>query len=313
MEPVSARKGLLKMVLASVFFSFMGAMINHAQLLEPASSPVVASFIRIVVNLAVVLGVAHGTGKLSELPGDMRWSLWGRGFFGALSLIFVVYAIRSIGVGETSFLHASNSVFIAALGPLVLKQRNAWWTWVAIGGAATGLALMLEPRFVDHSPHGRTVALLSGLWAAMAYLMIARAGRSNSSNTVIFYLCAVGGLLHLGIFAAAWTGHEIVPVNWPVNPDTWAWLAGAGIMASVAQYFLTAAYQTAPAALNAAVSYLTPVLNLAWSALVFLRPPDQHALAGAAMILICGVALPVAGVSAKKKTKQVAKPLNPSL
>lgn len=301
------------MVLASVFFSFMGAMINHAQLNEPDSAPLVASFIRLVVNMAVVIAVAWHAGRLSGLAGDMRLSLWGRGFFGALSLIFVVYAIRAIGVGETSFLHASNSVFIAALGPLVLRQSNAWWTWFAIAGAVTGLVLMLEPRFLDHNPHGRVVALLSGLWAALAYLMIARAGRSNSSNTVIFYLCAVGGFMHAVIFLAAGAGYEIVPVNWPVEPVTWAWLAGAGVMASIAQYFLTAAYQTAPAALNAAVSYLTPVLNLGWSALAFARPPDKQALAGATLILLCGVALPVAGVSAKRKTKQVSKPLHPSL
>ena len=301
------------MVLASVFFSFMGAMINHAQILEPQASPLVASFVRIVVNLGVVVAVAWSAGNIRSLPGDMRFSLWGRGFFGALSLIFVVYGIHAIGVGETSFLHASNSVFIAALGPLVLQQRNTWLTWVAIAGAAVGLYFLAEPRFMDNNPSGRLVALLSGLWAAMAYLMIARAGRSNSSNTVIFYLCAVGGAMHIVIFGLDLAGYGYLPVRWPTLPASYAFLAGAGVMASIAQYFLTAAYQTAPAALNAAVSYLTPVLNLAWSAVVFSRPPDQSALTGALMILVCGVALPVIGVSAKKKSKPAAKSLNPPL
>jgi drug/metabolite transporter (DMT)-like permease len=301
------------MVLASTFFSFMGALINQAQILEPDTSPLVASFVRIIVNLAVVVVVACNAGKVFELPGDMRLSLWARGFFGALSLIFVVYGIHAIGVGETSFLHASNSIFIAALSPLVLKQRNSLLSWTAIVGAAVGLYFLAEPRFVDQSPYGRWIALLSGLWAALAYLMIARAGRSNSSNTVIFYLCAVGAAMHIFVFVAGWAGHEILPVRWPVYPGSYALLAGAGIMASIAQYFLTAAYQTAPAALNASVSYLTPVLNLGWSALAFSRPPDHRALAGAMLILLCGVALPVISVSAKKKSKPAAKSLNPPL
>jgi drug/metabolite transporter (DMT)-like permease len=299
-----ARKGLLCMVMASVFFSFMGAMINQAQLLEPEGSPLVASFVRLLVNVLIVASAAWFAGSLSRLPGDRRPSLWLRGFFGALSLIFVMYGIHAIGVGETSFLHASNSIVIAALGPLVLRQRNSALTWLAIAGATVGLYFLAQPRFEDHSPVGRIVALLSGVWAAFAYLMIARAGRSNSSNTVIFYLCVIGLAMHIMVFAAEFFGNSGFKILWPQSSQTYGFLVGAGIMASVAQYFLTAAYQSAPAALNAAVSYVTPVLNLGWSVFAFGRHPDLSALAGAGLVLVCGVALPVLGVSARKKTLQ---------
>ncbi len=291
------------MILASIFFSFMGAMVNQAQILEPEGSPLAASFVRLLVNLLIVGGAAWFTGNLLGLPGDRRPSLWLRGFFGALSLIFVMYGIHAIGVGETSFLHASNSIVIAALGPLVLRQRNSARTWFAIAGATVGLYFLAQPRFDDHSSVGRVAALLSGVWAAFAYLMIARAGRSNSSNTVIFYLCAIG----LGMHAVLFVGSFFIDnfnIHWPQNPVTYGFLVGAGIMASAAQYFLTMAYQSAPAALNAAVSYATPVLNLGWSIFVFGHFPDLLALAGAGMVLVCGVALPVLGVSARKKAIQ---------
>lgn len=294
------------MVLASMFFSFMGAMVNQAQILEPQGSPLVASFVRLLVNIIVVASVAAYAGNLTGLPGDRRPSLWLRGFFGALSLIFVMYGIHAIGVGETSFLHASNSIVIAALGPLLLRQRNSGVAWLAIAGATIGLYFLSQPRFDDHNPIGRAAALLSGVWAAIAYLMIARAGRSNSSNTVIFYLCAVGIAMHILIFAGAFLGLSGpgFKILWPVHSTTYVLLVGAGIMASVAQYFLTAAYQQAPAALNAAVSYVTPVLNLGWSVWFFGRHPDGTALAGACMVLICGVALPVISVSARKKASK---------
>jgi S-adenosylmethionine uptake transporter len=303
-----ARKGLFFMVMASVFFSFMGAMVNYAQILEPEGSPLVSSFVRLVVNILVIAGVAWHSGGLWKLPGDRRPSLWARGFFGALSLIFVMYGIHAIGVGETSFLHASNSIIIAALSPFVLRQANSRLAWVAIAGATIGLWFLAQPRFEDHNPAGRIVALLSGVWAAIAYLMIARAGRSNSSNTVIFYLCGVGMMLHMLIFMGIGAGLPVpgsaTGIVWPRRSVTYGFLVGAGVMASVAQFFLTAAYQSAPAALNAAISYLTPVLNLGWSVFFFGRHPDGLALAGAAMVLVCGVALPVIGVSARKKTNQ---------
>lgn len=295
------------MVLASVFFSIMGAMVNHAQIAEPQGSPLVASFVRLVVNIVVVAVAAWHAGSLASLPGDRRPSLWARGFFGALSLIFVMYGIHSIGVGETSFLHASNSIMIAALSPFILRQANSRLAWFAIAGATVGLWFLAQPRFDDHNPAGRIVALLSGVWAALAYLMIARAGRSNSSKTVIFYLCGVGILMHLLIFVGNGLGMPApdgaAEIVWPQRLDTYGFLVGAGLMASIAQFFLTAAYQSAPAALNAAVSYLTPVLNLGWSVFAFGQHPDGLALAGAALVLACGVALPVTGVSVRKKTK----------
>ena len=142
--------------------------------------------------------------------------------------------------------------------------------------------------------------------------MIARAGRSNSSNTVIFYLCGIGLAMHIMVFAAEFFGNSDFKILWPQSSLTYGFLVGAGIMASLAQYFLTAAYQSAPAALNAAVSYVTPVLNLGWSVFAFGRHPDPSALAGAGLVLVCGVALPVLGVSARKKTLQAVNVDGPS-
>lgn len=300
----STRIGLLFMVLASIFFSLMGAMVNLAQVFEPDGSPLVSSFIRLVVNTLIVLGAAWSTGAMGKLVGDRRLSLWLRGFFGSLSLIFVIFGIHTIGVGETAFLHASNSIIIAALGPFVLKQRNSTVAWLAICGASIGLFFLAQPRFEDPNAFGRLAALLSGLWAALAYLMIARAGKTNSSNTVIFYLCAVGLIIHAGAFAGSALLPQMPSVTWPKGWQTYGLLAGSGVMASVAQYFLTGAYQRAPAALNAAVSYLTPVLNLGWSVFLFGRHPDGPAVFGACLVLGCGVALPLLRVSARKKQSQ---------
>jgi drug/metabolite transporter (DMT)-like permease len=115
--------------------------------------------------------------------------------------------------------------------------------------------------------------------------MIARAGRSNSPATVIFYFCVTATLLHLVAFAA-------LGVTWPVEQATWLLLLAAGVTGSVAQVFLTKAYQSAPAALNSAVSYLGPVFNLAFGMLFFARTPDSKAFVGAAVVLVFGVILP---------------------
>lgn len=284
--PVSVRAGLLYMVASCVVFALMTSLVYAVQLGEPEASVLVSSFVRIVVNLAIlVVPALVATGGLNGLLGDRRPSLWARGVFGTLALTLSFTAIRAIGVGEASFLAASNGVFVAAMAPFVLKQRNPLTVWVAILGATLGLYLLFEPRLTDGMPLGRLAAIASGLFSALAYVMIARAGRSNAPETVIFYFCLTAAVLHVAIFAT-------FGVTWPRQPKSWGLLAAAGILGSVAQVFLTKAYQTAPAALNSAVSYLGPVMNLLFGALFFAKIPDRRGLLGAGIVLAFGVVLP---------------------
>lgn len=282
-------RGLWSMVLSCIFFAGMNSLAYAAYLREPQISPLVGSFARILVNLLLVVIAAQLLGKVSELPGDKRWTLWARGGFGSLSLMCSFAAVAAIGAGEASFLHASNGVFTALLAPFVVGQRNSRRVWVAIVGAMIGLYLLFEPRFDDAHPFGRTIALCSGLFASLAYLMISRAGKDNSPMTVIFYLCIVSVVLHIAILA-------VVPVTWPQQRETYAMLISAGVLGSIAQLFLTRAYQDAPAALNSAVAYLQPVLNMFIGVFAFSRVPDAKAWIGAFIVVIFGVMLPLSKV-----------------
>lgn len=273
------------MLLSCFLFSGMGTLVYRAQLAEPEASTLVGSFVRIVFNLLFLLVWARLAGNFRELFGDRRPSLWLRGMFGTLALTTSFLSIRAIGLGEASFLHASNAVFVALLAPWFLRQRSSPQVWLAIFGAAFGLYLLFEPRLGDAAPWGRALALVSGLASALAYMMIARAGRSNLPESVVFYFCIVCVTTHLLLFA-------LLGVTWPKAPLTWAMLAVAGLLGSFGQIYLTKAYQTAPAALNGAVAYLQPVLNLGIAVLFFAKHPDAKAWLGAAIVLAFGVALP---------------------
>ena len=281
-------RGLLHMVIASVMFAVMGALMYQVKLWDPHASPLSASFLRAVVNLFFVIALAsrHGLGRgILDLFGDMRGSLWARGFFGTLSLIGLVASIHMIGLGEASFLHSFNAVWVAALSPWVLGQRNTRWGWAAIVLGIFGLYLLYQPDFTGQEFMGRTIALASGAFAGTAYMMISRAGRSNNPLTVVFYLCFVATLIHLAWF---YMDH----FYWPSDARSWLMLIAAGLFGSVAQLFLTSAYQLAPAALVSATSYMTPVFNLIVGAVFFMNLPNTRGLIGATIVLIAGVALP---------------------
>ena len=277
------------MLLASFLFALMGACVYASSLTQPPVAAAMVSFIRVSVNLLVLVIPALALGRAGELLGDRRASLWLRGCFGGTALVLSFASIQRVGPGESAFLSASSGIFVAALGPWVLAQRHSFKDWLAIIGALAGLALLFKPRADLTDFAGRWMGLASGFLAALAYLMIARAGRSNSSRTVMFYFCLVAVLIHGGWFA--WQGGRL-PVGWAA----WGLTLGAGLTGSAAQLYLTRAYQLAPATRVSAVGYSAPVMSLALGIVLFDRIPDRLALLGCGLILVSGVALPLLSV-----------------
>lgn len=281
-------QGLLYMLIASALFAAMGGFVYQVRLWDQNASAITASFIRVAVNLIFVWIIAsrNGLGRgILDLFGDMRWSLWARGFFGTLSVMGMFSAIHMIGLGEASFLHAFNAVWIAALSPFVLGQPNSRLGWLAIGLGLLGLYLVYQPELGGDALTGRSLALASGAFAGTAYMMIARAGRSNPPLTVVFYFCLVATMIHLAWF-------YVNGIIWPADGRSWLMLIGSGLFASVAQIFMTKAYQIAPAAFISAVSYSTPIFNLLVSVFIFGLMPNAQSLAGALIVVVAGVALP---------------------
>lgn len=281
----ATKHGLLDMILAGLLFSMMNASVYAITTLEHGMPAAVISFVRILFNLAILAVPALLAGNPASLFGDGRPSLWLRGLFGATALMLSFAAIVRIGPGESAFLTASSGVFVAMLGPLVLGQKNSWLGWLAILGSFAGVSLMFMPGTGNVDLFGRAMALISGLLSALAYLMVARAGRSNSPKSVIFYFCLVALVIHLLYFAGY--GYKI-----PDSVEIWSLLMLTGLTGSGAQYFMTRAYQSAPAALVSAVGYLAPVLSLGWGILIFSQFPSQTALFGSLLILLFGVLLP---------------------
>ena len=273
------------MLVACLLFSLMNTSVYAISRVDGTIDGCVISFVRILCNLAILAAPVMFRNDVASLFGDRRPSLWLRGLFGASALMLSFVAIQRIGPGESAFLTASNGVFIALLSPLVLRQKNTWLGWLAILGSFAGVSLLFVPGEVDADIVGRSLALGSGLLSALAYLMVARAGRSNSPSTVIFYFCLMALVLHALYFA-------VYDFRLPEQLQVWGWLLFTGVVGSGAQHFMTRAYQRAPAAAVGAVGYFAPVLSLAWGALIFEQLPGQSALLGSLLIFLFGVILP---------------------
>lgn len=286
------KRGLVDMLIASLMFAIMGVLVYQTKIWNPGESPMVASFLRVFFNLIVVVILSFFVRDRNDhilgirgLFGNFRGSLWLRGFFGSLSVMTVFYSIHAIGIGESGFLTSSSAVWVGLLSPWILRQPNTKLSWFAILASIVGLYLLYQPDFSADHFWGRTVALASGFFAAIAYMMVARSGRTNHPLTIVFYFVFVATLLHLLWFL-------FQPIHWPQDTKIWIALIGAGVAATLAQLFMTRSYQHAPAALASAVSYASPVFNMIFAVVLFNDHPNARSLLGASIVLIAGVALP---------------------
>ncbi len=272
------------MLFASFSMALMGTCVYSIGIIEPSVTSPFVSFARVTMNLIILLLPSLLFGNFSELIGDGRPSLWFRGLFGAMTLMFVYGAIKQIGVGESYFIESTSGVFVALLAPWVLSEQNNLFVWVAILGSLFGLFLVLNPH-VGQSREGEMLALLSSFSAAIAYLMVARSGKSNAPKTVIFYFCIVGVVIHVLYFF-------LFGFSLPSKRESWMLLFFVGIFGSIGQLYMTKAHQLAPAALNAAIAYSKPVFALLLSIVLFSKVPTGQSLIGCFVILLFGIMLP---------------------
>lgn len=284
---MSPKKGLAFALLAVLLWSAAGFLCVRGLDAQRGLSSLEGTLVRIVVNLAFVLFVQLVIRGERRLPwGTGGADLWAWGCLGALTIVTYFASIQALGPGEATLLQGVQGLVVAALAPLLLGQRSGWMSWAAIGGGLFGLRLTLSQSVGSGRVwEGRALALASGIFAGMAYLLLSAVRGKHRPDTISFYWCLVSLVLTVAI-AVLW--HAPLAVNGPALP----WLAGAGLAGSLAQWFTTLAYESAPAAAVASTAYLIPLLSLAWEATAGERRLDGQMLAGASLVLISGMGLP---------------------
>lgn len=281
-----SRRGVGYILISCVCFSLMAVGVGWIHQLQPELTTVMTSTLRAGINLICLLLLSYQ--QPLALLGDRRPALWLRGLFGAVSLLTYFGALGRVGVGEAAFLVQTSSVWVALLAPLWLGEVTSSRIWVAVLGSLAGAWLLsTSAAQTGTDPDtGRALGLLCGFVSSMAYLSVSRASRSNSPETIVFYFTATATLLGIVLLA-------FQPLVWPADYRIWLLFVGVGVLATVAQIYMTRAYQVGPAAQIAAVAQVGPVLTtlLGWGVLHQL--PDGRGWVGMILILLCSLLLPL--------------------
>lgn len=272
----------LWMLLASVFFATMGVCIKFAA--EHFNSFEIVCYRGMVgVVFLLVMTRVRGVSLRTTVPAMHLW----RSLVGVISLTAWFYAIASLPLATAMTLNYMSSVWIATFllgGALLLQGRNApirqqGPLFMAVLAGFGGVAMMLRPTLNEDQVVGAFAGLLSGIFAAFAYLQVAALSRMGEPESRTVFYFSVGAVL-AGALGMVFAGAS--PWHWPAV----LWLLPIGLLALFGQLCMTRAYSRGATMVVANLQYSGIVFAAIYGLVIF---GDQIPLMGwAGMALIIG-------------------------
>jgi S-adenosylmethionine uptake transporter len=275
----------LWMLLASLFFATMGVCIKFAAAHFNSFEIV---FYRGLVGMVFLIGMTriNGVSLRTSLPMMHVW----RSIVGTISLTAWFFAIAALPLATAMTLNYMSSVWIATFllgGALLMQGRNApireqGPLFLTVLAGFAGVAMMLRPTLADNQVMGALVGLLSGIFAAFAYLQVAALSRAGEPESrTVFYFSA--GAVLAGALGMLFVG--VSPLHWPSA----LWLLPIGLLALFGQLCMTRAYSRGATLVVANLQYSGIVIAGIYGVVIFGDQLPLIGWLGMALIIVSGI------------------------
>ncbi len=296
-------RGLLLMVASAACFAAMAPFTRKwLRAVDPQS---------IVLARAVVMLLVFGIwGRVARagLAGRDRRGLVLRGFLGYLAISCYVWSTQHLPPGQAVLLQYSHPVFVAALAPLLLRERPGPLHWPLVLLGLFGLALAVGVAGLGDANHRAVAIGLGGAsLSGLAYMTVRRIAGTEAPLTIVFWFAlvmlpasALGALVPwspldwiagLGGSAAAHLDAAlpagVAAARHLVPADAREWLGCAAVVVAglLGQITLTEGLARTGAARAVAVTMAGPLFGLAFDVLFFGQWPTAAALTGTVLVV----------------------------
>lgn len=266
-------KGALYILISAFFFSLMAVLVKSI----PDVSVATKMFSRNFIGL-IAVSITLGRQRVAIKPNNPKLMLL-RSLFGLLGVFFYYMAIGRLTLTDAVILNKLSPVFVMIFAALFLKESIDSVGRKTMVLAVIGALLVVQPKF-DMGIIDGLIGVLSALFAGAAYTVIRKLTQYDKPILIVFYFCLFSSLVML-----PWMLIEGVK---PLSLLQWLALIGIGISAFIAQYFMTTAYQKAPASEISIYSYADTVFSVVFSALIWFEFPTLLKLLGGALIVLSG-------------------------
>jgi drug/metabolite transporter (DMT)-like permease len=235
--------------------------------------------IRFVVFVALACAIAkRGPWLVFETKAPWLQAL--RTFVLLLEMAAFIVAFKYLPLAEVHAVAAAAPLLATALAALFLKERVDPIGWGLVAGGMFGAILVVGPAFGDLGPAMWIAVAATLLWGV--YQVLTRlVARHDSADVTTLHTPLVGLVL-------AWLA--AIPLWTPPDALGWFWLIAGGTMGAFAHIFLVRALALAPASDLQPYNYFLLVFAVLLGLLVYGDVPGLWTIAGATLIVVCGIA-----------------------
>ncbi|ABR50697.1 protein of unknown function DUF6, transmembrane [Alkaliphilus metalliredigens QYMF] len=264
-------KGILYMLLASLFFALMASAVKYAGDL-PTMQKV---FFRNIVGFLISGYMIYRSG--ASFQGTNKKYLFYRSLFGLIGVFLSFYAIDRLPLADAVVLNQMNPFFVLILSAFFLGEKIKKLQVPAIIIAILGVVFIIRPQF-DYTVFPALMGLLSAVFAAAAYTIIRHLRLTDHPQVIVFYFTGFSVFSTLPFMLL---GQFQIPTLFQLLA-----LLSVGLFATIAQLLMTHAYRYAEAGDLSIYSYAKTVFSALLGILLWAEIPDQFSLLGILLILL---------------------------
>ncbi len=281
--------GIFYMLLASMLFAGMGVF---AKLLSENLPSLEVVFFR---NIFGVIFVGSSLFlKPFEHEGGKPFLLLFRGLMGFLALLCFFYDIAHIPLGEAMTYSKTSPIFTTLFASLFLKEALGRYGWVALFIGFIGIILITDPFNTPFDKYD-ILGIFSGIGAALAYVSVKELKKYYDTRAIVLSFMGIGTIGPIILMAVS-KFIKVDSLDFMLSSFVmpkgimWLYILFMGILATLAQIFMTKAYGATKAGIVGTISYL----NIPFSILlgiVFLNDPflDFIKILGIIFIIFSGI------------------------
>jgi drug/metabolite transporter (DMT)-like permease len=259
---------------AELMFASMGVSIRFVAAELPNA---IIVFFRNIIGLAIMAPWLLQRGSCSLRTTVPLLHLL-RGLAGLSAMYCFFYALAHMPLAEAMLLKLSSPLFIPLVALVWLGEAvpgRVWWA-IAIGFA--GVTFILRPGIDDLSPVA-LIALLGGLFAAIAKVTVRRLARTEPALRTVFYFALTGTLVATLPAVCFWQAP---------STEAMAWLVAIAGFATLGQLLLTHGFSLAPAARMASFGYFSVVFGALYGWLFWRETLSWGTITGSLLVFVAG-------------------------
>lgn len=291
---INIDEGVKYMLFASLLFAVMGAF---AKLSSQYMSSLEVVFFRNVFGV-LIIGFAVLKSPLKSVGGK-PFLLFFRGFMGFTALLAFFYNIAHISLGDAMTFSKTSPIFTALFAWLFLSEKLSSKGWLAVFIGFIGIVMITQPSGLGFSKYD-ILGIFSGVSAALAYTSVRELKKYYDTRAIVLSFMSVGTIGPLILLFISAHAKYPLSISIPeldfmlgtfVMPSgvVWLYVLAMGLLATLAQVYMTKAYGVSKAGIIGAVSYTNIPFSIAVGLFLGDSLPSIITTAGIVLIISAGI------------------------